>query len=222
MTLLRNAQVLKLRDRRSGRTVTESWSTSWTAATSGSRGDIVVVVRRRGELGEAAAESRQRQAPRTAWPTAPTRSAATTCSTTAWRSWRSRMEPNPTDVPEDAGAQRLLLRRRRLPVPDGQRPDGRQDLGADVPGREAVGDRCSLPTFALLDDVAMHAVDFWLSTEDLPEPGQPGHGRCRRTHRAELHRRTTRGLDEAVRPAEVDAEPSRHAPAPPDPARLPT
>ena len=29
------------------------------------------------------------------------------------------------------------------------------------------------PTFAL-GDVAKHAVDFWLSTEDLPRPGEPG------------------------------------------------
>ena len=38
-------------------------------------------------------------------------------------------------VPEDAGAQRLLLRRRRLRVPDGQRADGRQVDGSDVPRR---------------------------------------------------------------------------------------
>ena len=42
------------------------------------------------------------------------------------------------------------------------------------------------PTFAL-GDVAKHAVDFWLSTEDLPHAGQPGHGRSRREHRAVLH-----------------------------------
>ena len=44
-------------------------------------------------------------------------------------------------VPEDARAQRLLLRRRRLRVPDGQRADGRQVVGADVPRREADRDQ---------------------------------------------------------------------------------
>ena len=44
-------------------------------------------------------------------------------------------------VPEDAGAQRLLLRRRRLRLPDGQRADGRQVVRADVPRREADRDR---------------------------------------------------------------------------------
>ena len=28
-----------------------------------------------------------------------------------------------------------------------------------------------------LADVAEHAVDFWLTTEDLPVPGEPGHHR---------------------------------------------
>ena len=63
---------------------------------------------------------------RTAWPTAPTRSGATTCSTTARRCWRCRKEPNPTVFQKTLGRQRLLLRRRRLRVPAGQHPDGRQ------------------------------------------------------------------------------------------------
>ena len=47
------------------------------------------------------------------------------------------------------------------------------------------------PTFAL-DEVAEHAVDFWLSTEDLPEPGQPGHARrATATSCCQLHARTT-------------------------------
>ena len=42
------------------------------------------------------------------------------------------------------------------------------------------------PMFSL-DDIARHAVDFWLSTEDLPEAGQPRHRRRRRQHPAQLH-----------------------------------
>ena len=43
----------------------------------------------------------------------------------------------PDGLPEDARRQRLLLRHRRLRLPDGQHPDGRQVDRGDVPGREA-------------------------------------------------------------------------------------
>ena len=49
-------------------------------------------------------------------------------------------EENKTDLPEDPGAERLLLRIRRLRVSARQHPDGRQVVGAHVPGREARGD----------------------------------------------------------------------------------
>ena len=51
---------------------------------------------RRGEHGEAAARCRRTTSTRTGSPTAPTRSGATSCSTTAWRCSRSRSEENPT------------------------------------------------------------------------------------------------------------------------------
>ncbi len=40
-------------------------------------------------------------------------------------------------LPEDARAERLLLRQRRVRISDGEHPDGRQVAGGDVPGREA-------------------------------------------------------------------------------------
>ena len=43
--------------------------------------------------------------------------------------------------------------------------------------------RAGAPWFApglALDYMAKHAIDFWLTTEDLPHPGQPRHGRPRR------------------------------------------
>ena len=86
-------------------------------------------------------------------PTAPTRSAATTCSTTARPCSRCLKRAEPDGVPEDARAQRLLLRQRRLRVPDGQHPDGRQVAGADVPRREAAARRSSRRSWAL-DEVA--------------------------------------------------------------------
>ena len=42
-----------------------------------------------------------------------------------------------------------------------------------------------------LSDVAEHAVDFWLTTEDLPEPGEPGDDRRRRQRPPGLHARPT-------------------------------
>ena len=75
----------------------------------------------------------------------------------------------PHGLPEDARAQRLLLRRRRRRVPARQHPDGRQVVGGDVPRREAARRRSSRRS-ARSSEVARHAVDFWLSTEDLPRP----------------------------------------------------
>ena len=49
----------------------------------------------------------------------------------------------PDGLPEDARAERLLLRQRRLRVPARQHPDGRQVAGADVPRREAGARRSS-------------------------------------------------------------------------------
>ena len=51
------------------------------------------------------------------------------------------LEKNDTHFQKTLGRQRLLLRRRGLRLPDGQRADGRQVVGADVPGREADRDR---------------------------------------------------------------------------------
>ena len=50
-------------------------------------------------------------------------------------------EPNDTRFQKTLGPQRLLLRRRRLRLPDGQPADGRQVVGPDVPRREAARDQ---------------------------------------------------------------------------------
>ena len=73
------------------------------------------------------------------------------------------------------------------------------------------------PTCALRD-IATHAVDFWLSTEDLPRPDNrvtlTDDGSVRLGYDVG-NRRAERA---AVPPAQVDARPPRHAPRPPDPA----
>ena len=73
-----------------------------------------------------------------------------------------------------------------------------------------------------LSDIASHAVDFWLSTEDLPQARQPGHARTGRQRQAQLRGRQQDGQRPPLPPAQVDARPPRPAPGPPDPpARLP-
>ena len=79
------------------------------------------------------------------------------------------LEENPTDLPEDARAQRLLLLRRE----DFEFPLGNiQMVGksqAPMFRGEKPGETRFAPNWSL-EDVAKHAVDFWLSTEDLPRP----------------------------------------------------
>ena len=80
----------------------------------------------------------------------------------------------PDGLPEDARAQRLLLLGPRLRLPARQHPDGRQVPGADVPRREAGRDDAR-PDLVARWTSPRHAVDFWLSTEDLPAAGEPRH-----------------------------------------------
>ena len=54
----------------------------------------------------------------------------------------------PDDVPEDARAERLLLRDEGLRLPDGQHPDGRQVRRRDVQGREAAPDQARADVLA--------------------------------------------------------------------------
>ena len=42
-----------------------------------------------------------------------------------------------------------------------------------------------------LDYLAKHAIDFWLTTEDIPHAGQPGHGRPGRVDPPREDRTTT-------------------------------
>ena len=73
-----------------------------------------------------------------------------------------------------------------------------------------------------LEEVARHAVDFWLSTEDLPRPDNrvtvDGEGRV--TPRLHAHERGAQAAP--LPPAQVDARPHGDAPGPSAPAaRLP-
>ncbi len=52
-----------------------------------------------------------------------------------------------------------------------------------------------------LERVASHAIDFWLSTEDLPRPGKPSHGRPRWQADARVHAHERRAQEPALRQA---------------------
>ena len=102
-------------------------------------------------------------------------------------------EPQRHGLPEDARPQRLLLRRRRLRVPGRQHPDGRQveRRGDEGRGAEAHEARAALEPRRRRRS---HAVDFWLTTEDLPMPENRVtlDGRRQRPPRVHSRRTTTR------------------------------
>ena len=73
-----------------------------------------------------------------------------------------------------------------------------------------------------LDKVADHAVDFWLSTEDLPLAGEPRHAARRREHRARVSPDQRGAEGAAAARAQVAARADRDAPRPSGaPARVP-
>ena len=95
VTLLTNAEAVAARDRPAGKAVTEVVVSARASRRpiGGHRRGLL----RRGQLGQAAARCRRTTSTRTGSPTAPIRSGATTCSTTARPSWpcpRSRTRPS--------------------------------------------------------------------------------------------------------------------------------
>ena len=89
---------------------------------------------------------------------------------------RHLQDPQPDPVREDARGQRLLLRRRRVGLPARCHADAGQSdaftISLDAPDAEDPA------------DLAARSLDFWLTTEDLPRPAEPGPGRRRRPHHA--------------------------------------
>ena len=99
----------------------------------------------------------------TASATAPASSAGTDAAQQLFAD-RVLEHAQPDAVPEDAGHQRLLLRRPRA---TGDYPLGAmQMLGQER--RRAVG--FDVPDADDPADLARHSIDFWLTTEDLPLP----------------------------------------------------
>ena len=78
-------------------------------------------------------------------------------------------EPNPTVFQKTLGLNDFYFGGDDFEYPLGQHPDGRQVVGRRC---TAARSRCEtkLAPQWTLEDVPRHAVDFWLSTEDLPRP----------------------------------------------------
>ena len=68
-----------------------------------------------------------------------------------------------------------------------------------------------------LERIARHAIDFWLSTEDLPKPDNRVTRRRRRQGDAELRGDERRPQEAAVRQGEVDPRAAGHEPGAPRP-----
>ena len=133
---------------------------------------------RRGEHRGAAPALGERPPSRTGWPTAPTRSDATTCSTTARRCSRCPASENPTVFQKTLGVNDFYFG-----SDDTEFPLGNIQMVGKSQSPMFRGEKPGETRFAphwSLDEVARHAVDFWLSTEDLPRPGEPRHRRRRR------------------------------------------
>ena len=125
-------------------------------------------------------------------------------------------EENPTVFQKTLGLNDFYFGARRLRVPARQHPDGRQVAGADVPRREADRDEARAGA-GRSSDVAKHAVDFWLSTEDLPRPENRVTLDRDGTVDARLHADQRRAEGAALHKLKSMLGHARHAPGPPGP-----
>ena len=105
---------------------------------------------------------------RTASPTAPTRSVATSCSTTAWRYWRCRTRRTRPIFQKTLGLNDFYFGSDDFDYPLGNIQMVGKSQAPMFRG-EKPGETKLAPEWTL-ERVARHAVDFWLSTEDLPSP----------------------------------------------------
>ena len=78
-------------------------------------------------------------------------------------------EENPTIFQKTLGLNDFYFGGRRLDYPLGNIQMVGKSQARDVPRREAAARRSSRREWTL-ERVARHAIDFWLSTEDLPLP----------------------------------------------------
>ena len=159
---------------------------------------------------------------RAASPTAPTRSGATTCSTTARPCSRCPKKRTRRCSRRRSGSTTSTSRATDFDFPLGNIQMVGKSQAPMFRGEKPVRPSWR-PSTSSLKEVAEHAVDFWLSTEDLPQPDNrvtlDGDGK---RHARATRRPTTSAKDRLFEQLKVDARPSGHARAPPAPALTPT
>ena len=183
VTLLTNGKVVRLETDAPGTPVTEV-VVEHDGRRSATSADVVVVACRRGQLGEAPAPVGERQASERSRERLRPGRPQLHVPRPAGRA-RALPRREPDRLPEDARAQRLLLRRRRLRVPAREHPDGRQVPAGDVPRREADRDEARARV-----DARAHgqARDRLLALDRGPAAArEPGDRRRRRQHPPRLH-----------------------------------
>ncbi len=170
VTLLTNAEVVKLETNPAGTAVTEV-VVERDGATERYSADVVVLACRRGEHGQAASALRIRQASERARERIrPGRAQLHVPQQPGGARALPRGEPD--GLPEDACAQRLLFRERRVRLSARGDPDGRQVAAGHVPGREARRDDARAVVVAR---AGREALDRFLALDRGPtarrEPG---------------------------------------------------
>ena len=87
----------------------------------------------------------------------------------------------PDGVSEDTLGERFLLR-----LEDFQYPMGHISFVGKLDGETLKAGAPAIAPGFTLDMMASHSLDFWLTSEDLPDPEEPRHARPRRQHRPQL------------------------------------
>ena len=128
-------------------------------------GDIVVVSCGAANTRALASDVGQRRASCADLPMVPTWSAATTCSTTPWRWWHLSRRENPTVFQKT-----LSINDFYLSAPDCAFPLGNIQMIGKSHGPMFRDDAPKFAPGFTLDEMARHAVDFWLTSEDLALP----------------------------------------------------
>ena len=101
-------------------------------------------------------------------PTARTRSGETTCTTTVMAVLAISKEPNPTFFQKTIAINDFYFGMDGFDFPMGNIQMVGKSVGEMYKGEKPL--ETALAPLGLLNDIARHAVDFWLCTEDLPDP----------------------------------------------------
>ena len=215
VTLVTGARAVRLETDAAGKTVTGVVAER-DGGTETFRGDLVVVSC--GAANSAACCSpRPPTATQTAWPTASGQVGRNYMFHNSQAVLALSKDENPTVFQKTLGLNDFYFRGRDVDYPLGNIQMVGKSTAPMYRGEKPLETKLA-PTWSL-DQVARHAVDFWLSTEDLPRPDNRVTLRPRREHRALATRPATSvPAKKLLRAAAVAPRPPRPRARPPDPA----